>query len=350
MEHLLQYSAIDIFEPSNEMPFDYAQSYDEYNGWGRLNAENALHLIDENHDNYKVIHIKINGANITSPSGCDDNVTSDNPGGCSFDFSSFPYSFENPQTGTIVTEFVDGFAAYESFKKTHTAPFQINLCDFGGDVSTDLVAFTDSNKKPFWKRISNAELNLWNDQIPTPPNTNSNVEITPQSDFIIESITMNTMGGCPIIEGVLKGYSYKVFTDNFTNGEEEFPHASDIEDVFTLSLLLENADNVDSEIEVNHIPDFSTSNRNLDYNHFSLNIFPNPTTRKTHIDYRINKSSDILIQIIGLNGQRIIEVDLPNQSSGNHSESLDLKALPSGIYFCKIQSEYEIVTQKIIKN
>jgi len=161
---------------------------------------------------------------------------------------------------------------------------------------------------------------------------------------------VNPVNGCPVIEGVLKGYSYSISSDNFVGGLDEFPKPADIPAVFAFSLLLENADNVTPEIEIDHIPEISTSIRNINQNNLSLNIFPNPTTEKIQIEYQINKSSDINIQVININGRNIMDINLPNQSIGKHSEIIDLKKLSSGIYFCTVQSEYEIITQKIIKN
>lgn len=354
IEHLLEYSAVDIVSLNDPIPFNYKASYDEYNGWGRLNAENALKLIDENHDNYKVIHVKVNGANINVPPNCND--TSSPNSDCDFDLLRSEFTYISPSTGNLLTKLDGNASRYLSFKKTHTAPFQINLCNHGATQmsNTNLVQFADTNKESYWVRNSDAEVDLWGDQIFIGDPADKIVDITPGDLIEMESLNVTMDNGCPIIEGVLKGYSYRILSSTFlagaTPGMEEFPKSSDILDKFAFSLMLENADNVNSEIEVDYIPDVSTSNNKLSQAELALNVYPNPTTNKIHIDYSIDNSSNILIQIVGVSGQIIKELNLSSQEKGRHTEIIDLKKLPNGVYFCKVQNEYKIAIQRIIKN
>jgi hypothetical protein len=127
IEHLIEYSATDIVDLTNPGGFIYDEGYDQFNGWGRLNAEKALELIDINHDNYKIVHVDINGANISSPPDC-----TPDPFDCDDDYTfwaNFLYGFQDPLSGVSFTETDINGVQYLIYRKTHTAPALISVAN-----------------------------------------------------------------------------------------------------------------------------------------------------------------------------------------------------------------------------
>ncbi len=346
IEHLIEYGATDIFAPDNAAPWNYSASYDEYNGWGRINAEATLQLFDANHDNLKVIHVNVNGANVTMPPGCEDGIFPNSNDDCHFGQTFFEYPFESVLSGNMIGVSDINEIPYNYFKKTHTAPFELNLCDFGGDANTVLATFIDSNKIPYWERNSDAAVDLWGIETPHPSISNTEI-ILPEDRILIENLQTSVVSGCTIIEGVLKGYSYVVYS--FDGSVEELPKPSTTPDVFSFSLLLDNSDNVDNEININHIPDMPSSVVTIQKNTLNIKAIPNPTTDQLQVMYELNQQSNIQIQITNLNGQILQRHKFGKLPSGKQSHNLNISKLPIGVYLCRLQTEENTSIIKIIK-
>jgi hypothetical protein len=50
-----------------------------------------------------------------------------------------------------------------------------------------------------------------------------------------------------------------------------------------------------------------------------------------------------------LNGRLIKTVLTGTQAKGNHNVNFSLSELSTGVYFCRLQAENEVFTQKIVK-
>ncbi|MCK5775458.1 MAG: T9SS type A sorting domain-containing protein, partial [Bacteroidales bacterium] len=91
-----------------------------------------------------------------------------------------------------------------------------------------------------------------------------------------------------------------------------------------------------------------------DFNEHSANslqllIYPNPSSEKLTIKYHLIKSSPIKITIRDLKGNTVLEEMMKNQSPGEHIITKDLISfVNSGVYFLTIESDYGIMTRKII--
>ena len=91
-----------------------------------------------------------------------------------------------------------------------------------------------------------------------------------------------------------------------------------------------------------------------DFNEHSANslqllIYPNPSSEKLTIKYNLIKSSDIKIAIRDVKGNVVLEEMMKNQSPGEHIITKDMVAfVNAGIYFLTIESDYGIMTRKII--
>jgi hypothetical protein len=125
IEQLLQISASD----------EGNLGYDSLNAWGRVNAQRALEMIDENHDQLQVLHYTIQGE---FPK-----ITQDaSPVALELDFGF--EDFCSKEYGTITGK-----------RRKYYYDFSIDL----GTLGATLATLPDTNLKPYW--IRNAQSGLW---------------------------------------------------------------------------------------------------------------------------------------------------------------------------------------------
>lgn len=79
-----------------------------------------------------------------------------------------------------------------------------------------------------------------------------------------------------------------------------------------------------------------------------LNVFPNPTNDKVHISCKIEKPTHIRIKLINSVGN-VVATIIDNQfiSDGIFRTTFDCKQLSSSVYLVVVQTDDEIITQKI---
>ena len=79
-----------------------------------------------------------------------------------------------------------------------------------------------------------------------------------------------------------------------------------------------------------------------------IGSFPNPFNPSTVISYEIHKNSDINVSIYNLNGQLISELYNGYQDAGYYELNFNAEGLSSGMYFVRINNNFEVHTQKIL--
>jgi endoglucanase len=87
-------------------------------------------------------------------------------------------------------------------------------------------------------------------------------------------------------------------------------------------------------------------------NRIAVNVYPNPARNYVTIDYKINFTEDVSIDIFSLNGQKVKSLLRSRQSPGIYSitwDPHDPKGVNngSGIYLCRISLSGKILTRKI---
>jgi len=82
------------------------------------------------------------------------------------------------------------------------------------------------------------------------------------------------------------------------------------------------------------------------YQGISFDIYPNPVTDKIEIQCSEFKTESGIIEILSLNGKKILEKEI---KTGIENIELDLNNLNSGMYLCKITIDNRSSTKKIIK-
>ena len=83
---------------------------------------------------------------------------------------------------------------------------------------------------------------------------------------------------------------------------------------------------------------------------FNMNIYPNPSRDYTHIDLNLAKTSDVIVTVTNLVGQKVISKSFGKFISGNHKLAIEVDQLNSGIYFFTVQAGNERITKKIVVN
>lgn len=85
-------------------------------------------------------------------------------------------------------------------------------------------------------------------------------------------------------------------------------------------------------------------------NEISLgNVFPNPTSGATTIDYSIANASNVNVEIVDVTGKVIYTANKGTQDAGANQISFDASTFNNGVYYVTISTEESTVTRKFIK-
>lgn len=80
-----------------------------------------------------------------------------------------------------------------------------------------------------------------------------------------------------------------------------------------------------------------------------LMIYPNPVAAQTTISYHLSSAGQVNVQIFNITGQLVQEINLQNQTAGDHTATLNVeKNLPAGTYMVKLSSGKTIKTGKLV--
>ncbi|MFI5221474.1 MAG: T9SS type A sorting domain-containing protein [Bacteroidia bacterium] len=71
---------------------------------------------------------------------------------------------------------------------------------------------------------------------------------------------------------------------------------------------------------------------------FQLSVYPNPASEKVSVNFFLNQTTDVTIDIFDLLGSKIKSIPLGKQTSGNHQPVIETETLNNGIYFLKLNA------------
>ncbi|HJL75535.1 MAG TPA: T9SS type A sorting domain-containing protein, partial [Candidatus Marinimicrobia bacterium] len=82
-------------------------------------------------------------------------------------------------------------------------------------------------------------------------------------------------------------------------------------------------------------------------------IYPNPFNPTTRIEYKLPISENVQISVFNVNGKMVKQLAKGYQNNGLHSIRWNAKndlgqPVPSGVYFITIQSEHNLISQKLL--
>jgi len=81
----------------------------------------------------------------------------------------------------------------------------------------------------------------------------------------------------------------------------------------------------------------------------SCQTFPNPFTTNVEMNFHLDKSSNVSLNIYKSDGSEIFQTTYPLLLAGRHRIRIDGTKWPSGLYFYRIKTEAETTTGKIIR-
>ena len=81
-----------------------------------------------------------------------------------------------------------------------------------------------------------------------------------------------------------------------------------------------------------------------------LIVYPNPVQAggSAMLEYALNRSSNVIVDVYALNGERLLTRKGHRQLTGSHRMNLDLTGLALGNYLIALTINEKIVTKKIL--
>ncbi|WP_452222412.1 T9SS type A sorting domain-containing protein [Lacinutrix salivirga] len=109
-----------------------------------------------------------------------------------------------------------------------------------------------------------------------------------------------------------------------------------------------NGDPTDDDTDFSGAPDYLEANVALSINEFSsynFKFYPNPANNQITIQLNTNLNEECLVEIINLQGKKIIEKNIKSETS---NINLNVSNLQSGLYFVKLKLKNKQAIKKLI--
>jgi hypothetical protein len=101
-------------------------------------------------------------------------------------------------------------------------------------------------------------------------------------------------------------------------------------------------------INVNETPAlWSTSAKEEFKSAYFSNVFPNPTTGITQIDFKLSSTDNLTIELFDIMGKSVKTIKNGSFASGDHSIFFDTENIENGVYFLKLSSTNYTATHKL---
>ena len=76
-----------------------------------------------------------------------------------------------------------------------------------------------------------------------------------------------------------------------------------------------------------------------------LGTYPNPAQSRATVRYALPETQDVTVRLYDMLGRRVRTV-VSGEQEGRHQRTLDVGALPSGVYFLRLRAGGQTRTQK----
>ena len=140
------------------------------------------------------------------------------------------------------------------------------------------------------------------------------------------------------------------FGDNTTSDAFEPVHAYGNTGAFTVTLTASAfgcTDTATLDITVLTSTDTSGLVGRADEQALTAVVYPNPTSGKLTVDVQHASGAALMLTLYDLTGREVLHQQY--DSANRHTEQLDLKALPSGVYQLQLKTEHGSLIQRIVK-
>lgn len=162
-------------------------------------------------------------------------------------------------------------------------------------------------------------------------------DVMPTDTLAGEFAFSDTTSGTPV------SWSWD-FGDSGTSTDQNPVHTYATSDLFTVTLIVENAcgviDTVTREVSFTSSIDNGLSNATLE-------IYPNPSKGQIQLDITTERIDEMQIEIFDARG-KLVRTHVLNNLIGFHKERLDLSDLADGIYVLKILADGQVGAGRVL--
>jgi hypothetical protein len=79
------------------------------------------------------------------------------------------------------------------------------------------------------------------------------------------------------------------------------------------------------------------------------NVFPNPTSGETTINYSLANASNVNVDVVDITGKIVYSMNNGTELEGSHKVSFNAASFSNGVYYVTISTDEATVTKKFIK-
>ena len=79
-----------------------------------------------------------------------------------------------------------------------------------------------------------------------------------------------------------------------------------------------------------------------------VQCYPNPFNAATTIEYSLSQPGDVVLSVYNIRGQKVETIIDGLRGAGKHSVTWNAGDIPSGIYFVRLQSQYQSKSMKLL--
>ena len=76
-------------------------------------------------------------------------------------------------------------------------------------------------------------------------------------------------------------------------------------------------------------------------------VYPNPVANEMTINYNLSSSSNVMINVYDMIGNKVSSIANEKEVAGQHAITWNAKSIPQGIYLMQIIVDNKILNQKI---
>jgi len=269
-----------------------------------------------------------------------DQLAQDNTASLTFNVTKDVYSVDNGITLGTITNFSSNIGQ----------PFKIgNTMEVFGEMIVNKMQITVSNAATNVGQLISGEIQLYNTVDQTFEYLAESEEVTITTGNNNSTITLNLIQPVTVTPGQVL---LVLARHNGGSTDPGFRSAQKVRQGIVLgydasgalaSLINPNA------VRVRLIED---ANAGIAENNGSItigNLFPNPASESTELNYNLKSASDVVVTITDLTGKVISTETLVNQTVGGHTLSISTKDFNSGMYYVSVSTGDSVSTKKLIK-